>query len=339
MKAAIVILNWNGKQLFDTFLPSVIAHAGNVPVIIADNASTDGSLEYLSENYPSVQLLPMDKNRGFAGGYNEALNQVDTDLYVIMNSDIETSEGWLKPLLTFMENHPEYAAVQPKIKAHARKDHFEHAGACGGFLDKNGYPFCRGRVFDHIEEDTGQYSTATDIFWASGACSVYRAEAFHEVGGFDEDFFAHMEEIDLCWRLQLAGHKLRCLPESTVYHLGGGTLNYMSPKKAFLNFRNSLFMITKNYQQGSLAWLIFKRLVLDGIAGVRFLTQLKPTFFWMVLKAHFQFYGKLRGLLKKRKQVVVRSHDIRGIYRKNIVLQYFVKKKRTFSELDQDLFS
>ena len=321
-KVAVVILNWNGQTFLEQFLPSVVRHSSEARIIVADNNSSDNSISFLQTNYPAVELIEMKENYGFAGGYNQALSQVDSEYYVLLNSDVEVTEDWLLPMIELLENDKSVAACQPKIKDYNRKDFFEYAGASGGFIDKYGYPFCRGRIFDTIEVDTNQYQSK-NIFWASGACFFIRKEVFKQLNGFDESFFAHQEEIDLCWRAFNLNYKAKYVSGSTVYHVGGATLSAANPKKTYLNFRNSLFTLTKN-AKGNLFLIILVRLILDGIPGLRFLLQLKSNNFLAVLKAHFSFYGKLKTLLRQRKNLTQQA----GYFSiKSIVYQYFIKKR------------
>lgn len=335
MNVAVVILNWNGEKLFDRFIPAVIRHSDGVQIVIADNASTDDSVAKLKRDYPEITLICMAQNKGFAGGYNEALKQVEADIYVLLNSDVEVTPGWLIPPLQIMKD-TNVAAVQPKVRSYEKRDYFEHAGACGGFIDRLGFPFCRGRIFEVVEKDEGQYDDTREVFWASGACMFVRRKSFDDAGGFSEAFFAHMEEIDLCWRFQRMGLRVLSCPTSVVYHLGGGTLNYMSPKKAFLNFRNSLYMLMRN-ESGWIGVKIAQRMILDGIAGIRFLFQGKPIFSWMVIKAHFQFYRRLPSLWKERKAIQnLGNHTAKGRYTRLIVFDHFLKGKHRFSKLNMD---
>ena len=283
-KLAIVILNFNGKDFLEKFLPSVIQYSEGHEIIVADNCSTDESVLFLQENFPKIRLIINASNGGFAKGYNDALKLVDSELYLLLNSDIEVTENWLNPLLEVMKD-PDVAGCQPKIRSFNAKQNFEHAGASGGFLDKDYFPFCRGRIFQKIEEDTGQYNDSIEVFWSTGAALMIRSKLYHESGGLDEDFFAHMEEIDLCWRLKKRGCKFMVEPKSVVYHVGGGTLDYSSPFKTYLNFRNSLFMIVKNHE-GLLFPKMFRRLFLDGIAGIRFLVRGEFKQLGSVFKAH-----------------------------------------------------
>lgn len=327
-KFAVVILNWNGAELLKTFLPSVVAHSEQAHIYVADNYSTDDSLAVLSEAFPEVTLIRNPKNFGFAGGYNHALKQVHEPYYVLVNSDIEVTENWLNPVEHLFDSHSEIAIVQPKIRDYKRKDYFEYAGAAGGFMDKFGYPYCRGRLFDTIEKDTNQYEASTALQWASGACFFIRKTVYHELGGFDEDFFAHQEEIDLCWRTRNNGFIIAYEPNSLVFHVGGATLQQGNPKKTFLNFRNSLYMLTKNLPKNKLFPIIFMRLILDGIAGIQFLFSGKWQHCWAILKAHFAYYGNLRKMINKRD-----SHQLTAYYhKKSILWQYFVQNGKVFEE-------
>jgi hypothetical protein len=338
MKVAVVILNFNGRQHLETFLPSVIKHSGNHDIVVADNASTDDSISFLEQHYPNLNLIVNESNGGFAKGYNDALKQVEADIYVLLNSDVEVTENWIDPIVLKMSQNPEIKASQPKILSYKKKDHFEHAGACGGYIDKNYFPFCRGRIFHVAEKDVGQYNEDIQVFWATGACLFIRSESFHENGGFDEDFFAHMEEIDLCWRIQNTGGQIWCFPEAHVYHLGGGTLTYMSPKKTYLNFRNNLYMIHKNHK-GNLFFKMFFRLFLDGQAGIKFLLGGQFSHCWAVFKAHMHYYRDMINLNKKRKSLKKqRNARPTSIYQGNILWSFFFKKNQTFSTLDLGKF-
>lgn len=306
-KLAIVILNWNGKKWLEKFLPNVVEHSQNAEVYVIDNGSTDDSNDFLQTNFPSVKIIKNDKNYGFAGGYNEGLKKIDAEIYCLLNSDVEVTENWTQPILELFSSDENITAIQPKVLSYNQKTHFEFAGAAGGFIDNLGYPYCRGRVFDKLEEDKGQYDDETEIFWASGCAMFIRSKDFWNQNGFDERFFAHQEEIDLCWRLINSGKKIYYTGKSTVYHVGGGTLSKQSPQKTYLNFRNNLSMMLKNLPFPKLLWLIFIRLCLDGIAGIRF--GLKDGFphLWAVARAHFGFYGqasetwKRRGIYQKEK--------------------------------------
>jgi len=330
--AAIVILNYNGKHFLQQFLPSVIQHSENYTIYIADNASTDDSIAFLKENFPEIQLITLDKNYGYAGGYNRALQQIDADYFVLLNSDIEVTNGWLDTIIDRMEQNPGIAAAQPKILSFHHKEYFEYAGASGGFIDYLGYPFCRGRIFDTLEKDQGQYNDEREIFWATGACLIVRKKAFFEARMLDDAFFAHQEEIDLCWRLQKSGYSIYVFPQSTVYHVGGGTLNATNPKKTFLNFRNNLLLLHKNLDKNRFS-IIFTRLLLDGLAGIKFLLDGKPTHTFAIIKAHFSFYGMMKQNSKKR---ITTKHNvkIKGIYPNSILKAYYLKKIKTFKQLN-----
>ncbi len=286
-KTAVIILNWNGAQMLRTYLPSVIAHTKSAEIIVADNGSTDDSLEVLRKEFPSVKTIVLNTNYGFAEGYNKAIEQVDSEYVVLLNSDVEVTEGWLSPLLDYMTAHPEVAAVQPKIRAWRERDRFEHAGAAGGYLSWLGYPYCRGRRFGRVEQDHGQYDTIAEIDWTTGACMCARTSVYKECGGLDAAFFAHMEEIDLCWRMRNKGWKLACVPQSVVYHLGGGSLSYDNPRKTFLNFRNNLLMIYKNRR---FPWIVLTlRFFLDYAAAVMFLVTGKKGSAKAVLDARKEY--------------------------------------------------
>ena len=336
---AIVILNFNGKNHLSTYLPSVCTFAKDHPVFVADNGSTDDSIAFLYEHFPKVNVLPQKRNFGFAGGYNVALEQLkgQFDYYLLLNSDVEVTENWIAPLKSFMDLNQNTAACQPKIKSWIQKDSFEHAGASGGFIDLHYFPFCRGRIFDSIEKDEHQYDFDTPVTWTSGAAMLVRAEQFHQVKGFDSDFFAHMEEIDLCLRLGNLGFDFYCIPESTVYHLGGGTLGYDSPKKVYLNFRNSLFMLMKNHA-GPLFPSLFIRMCLDGIAGVKFLLSGKFQLTWMVFLAHMNVYAQFGRFYKKRRQINTKA---RKFYRYNgrIIWDYYFLKNKVYSSLNKRKFT
>ncbi len=337
LKTAVVILNYNGKHWLEKFLPSVLEHSSGAEIWVADNASTDDSIDFLHQSFPEVNLLVNARNGGYAGGYNDALKEIEAEVYVLLNSDIEVTKNWIPPILETFKNHPEIAAIQPKIRSHALKDHFEHAGASGGYIDFLGFPFCRGRLFHKVETDLGQYENPSYVFWATGACLFIRSKDFHEIGGLDELFFAHMEEIDLCWRLQRKGRKSAVVPSSMVYHVGGGTLNTLSPRKTFLNFRNNLFMLYKNLPKKGFKRLMFIRLSLDGIAGVKFLIGMQPRHFLAVLRAHGEFYKNLKALKVSRKAIPHHpSFDqMEGIYMKSVVAQFFLFGKRKFSDLPE----
>ncbi len=340
-KTAVVILNWNGKELLERFLPVVLEYSrrADTEVIVADNGSQDDSVSFVGERFSSVRIIDLGYNYGFAGGYNRALEQVEAQYYVLLNSDVEVTAGWLEPLEAFMDEHPAAGACMPKIRSFREKEKFEYAGAAGGYIDRFGYPFCRGRIFNTLEEDRGQYDTPARIFWASGACMMVRAEVYHRLKGLDTDFFAHMEEIDLCWRMQRAGYEVYSLPQSVVYHVGGASLNEASPVKTYLNFRNDLFLLHKNLPRKRLKKVLFVRLVLDGVAALKFLAGLQVRHHLAVWKAHFYFWGHLRMLREKRKQLASLSEGpVYGMYGKNIVYRYFIKGIRFFSELREEDF-
>lgn len=331
MKTAVVILNWNGKKFLKQFLPSVLQHSADAEIYVADNGSADDSVDFLKTKFPAVKILHSAKNEGFAGGYNTALKQVDAEYFVLLNSDVEISEGWIKPIIDLLDSDKNIAACQPKVKSYADKKLFEYAGAAGGFIDKYGYPFCRGRVFDTLEEDKGQYDDTSEVFWATGACMFVRASAFREAGGFDEDFFAHMEEIDLCWRMKNLGYKIMYCGASTVYHVGGGTLKKSNPFKTYLNFRNSLMMLIKNMKGWKLFTVLLVRFILDDLAQVRFLLSGNFKDFLAVQHAQFYVLFNFFTIRKKRRNV---SENVSGVYRKSIVADYFLHGKKKFSELD-----
>lgn len=337
MKVAVVILNWNGKNFLEKFLPSVIANnADYAEIIVADNASTDDSIPFLKQRYPQIKIILNTENGGFAKGYNDALKQVDAEYYVLLNSDIEVTPNWIEPVIKLMDSEPSIAACQPKIRDFNRKTHFEYAGAAGGYIDKYGYMFCRGRIFDTIEEDKGQYNDTREIFWATGACLFIKSKCYHEMGGLDEDFFAHMEEIDLCWRLKNYGYKIMYCAESTVYHVGGGTLNKTSPRKTFLNFRNNLALLFKNHAPDYFFIKIVLRMILDGVAGVKFLASGQVSHFMAILKAHYAFYSTLGKTLKKRQQLKrdIKQYATEGVYSRSLVADYYLRGMKIFSQID-----
>jgi GT2 family glycosyltransferase len=323
---AIVILNWNGKALLQQFLPSVIQHSDNAVIYVADNASTDNSVAFVSEHFKTVRIIKNSENGGYAKGYNDALKSVNEPLLCLLNSDIEVTVNWLQPILSEFNTNSKTAIIQPKILDFKNKSHFEYAGAAGGYIDKYGYPYCRGRIFDTIEEDKGQYNDTKTIFWASGACLFIRNSVFKELNGFDESYFAHMEEIDLCWRAFNSNYTTKYVGTSTVFHVGGATLNNTNPKKTFLNFRNSLYTLLKNTDSNPIVKICI-RMLLDGIAAIRFLLQIKPAFFLAVFRAHLSFYYNLPRLLRQRKELTKRTN----YYETNsIVWSYFIKKRTKF---------
>lgn len=332
VKIAIVILNWNGQYLLEKFLPTIIKFSDleNVEIYVADNASTDNSVSFVKKNFPSIKIVQNKTNGGYAKGYNDALKHVNADVFALVNSDIEVTENWLNPIISIFENEPKTAIVQPKILDYKNKNLFEYAGAAGGFIDKLGYPYCRGRIFSNLETDNEQYNDTIEIFWASGACLFIRSEVFNTLNGFDEDYFAHQEEIDLCWRAKNMDHLIKYVGNSTVFHIGGATLKEESPRKSFLNFRNSLFTLVKNLPTSKLIPVITTRLILDGIAGLKFLIEFRPIHTLAIIRAHFSFYYYLPKTIRKRN-----THFLKRNYYtvKSIVWNYFVLRKKTFKEL------
>ena len=327
MKLAIVILNWNGQKLLEQFLPSVVSYSKNAEIYIADNASTDNSVEFVTTHYPEITIIKNKVNGGYAKGYNDALKHIKADIYCLLNSDIEVTENWLTPIISEFQKDDNIAAMQPKILDYKDKSKFEYAGAGGGFIDKYGYPYCRGRIFNSIETDLKQYNDTKNIFWASGACLFIKAEIFHDLNGFDEDYFAHQEEIDLCWRIQNINKQIKYVGTSTVYHVGGATLDTQNPRKTYLNFRNSLFNLVKNLPKNKGFGIIFIRLSLDGIAGVKYLLEGKPLHTIAILKSHVSFYANLFKMLKKRTSD---SKNKTYYTTKSIVWNYFVKGKKVY---------
>ncbi len=333
MKIAIVILNWNGELLLKSYLPSVIDFTPKTDIYVVDNASTDASVDYVRQHHPYIKIIVNNSNGGFAKGYNDALKQIDADIFCLLNSDVEVSENWLDPIVSLFTKNPEAAIVQPKILDLINTDYFEYAGAAGGFLDQLGYPFCRGRIFQSLEKDEGQYDDTREVFWATGACMFVRKKIFHELGGFDEDYFAHQEEVDLCWRAQNRGYKIFYVGTSKVYHLGGSTLSNMNPKKTYLNFRNSLFSITKNLTLGRALVIIFARLLMDAVAAVRFIFQGRFRHFIAILRAHLSFYRQFGKMNRKREK----SNSSKNYYLiKSIVWSHFVHQVTKFNELLKD---
>lgn len=336
---SIVILNWNGKAFLEQFLPTLVKFTphSQAEIVVADNGSTDDSMAFMDQAFPSIRTFRMEENHGFSGGYNRALQDIDSKYYLLLNSDIEVTKGWLDPLLKAMEDNPKVAACTPKILDYHRKSHFEYAGAAGGFIDRFGYPFCRGRIFDAMEEDQGQFDDSCEIFWGTGACLLVRSDLWKEVGGLDELFFAHMEEIDLCWRLQRLGHSILSVPSSKVYHVGGGTLKRGNPMKTFLNFRNNLLLLYKNLPAKKRRQTLFFRMIFDGISAARFLVQGAFKDFWAVLRAHKAFYGMKRSYKGMRKFNKTGNYNVivSGIYPGSIVADFFLKGKKSFNELDQ----
>ncbi len=330
---AVVILNFNGRDYLEKFLPNLIRFSDGTNIVVADNASTDDSVAWLRRHYPALDLVILDKNYGYAGGYNEALKQVSANYYILINSDVEVTVNWWQPLVRFLDENESYAACQPKIKAYDFKEQFEYAGAAGGFLDSLGYPYCRGRIFDVIESDHGQYDEVSDIFWSTGACMIIRANLYHQYGGFDPDFFAHMEEVDLCWRLQNANWSIACIPQSTVYHVGGGTLNKANPRKTYLNFRNSLAVVTKNLPWYTLWWKIPLRLALDLLAAVVFWKTDSFGHFKAVTRALFDFLRNFHRHFAKRRALRPWRLTNTPASRTAIIFDFFIRRKKKFSDL------
>ena len=329
MKIAVVILNWNGMLLLEKFLPSVVEYSPEATIYVVDNASTDDSNSYIKAFYPTVTIVKNDSNLGFANGYNEALKNIDAEVFALVNSDIEVTKNWLQPIIKTFENESSTAIIQPKILDYKRKDYFEYAGAAGGYIDQYGYPYCRGRIFDTLEKDNGQYNDNCEIFWASGACFFIRSQVYQELNGFDGEFFAHQEEIDLCWRAINEGYKIKYNSQSVVYHVGGATLQQGNPMKTFLNFRNSLLMLTKNLPEEKLYKILVARMVLDGVAGIQFLVKGKPKHLWAILKAHWSFYGFYNRYYKKRSKTQIQKY----FNVKSIVHSYFIRKVVFFNDL------
>ena len=330
MTTAVVILNWNGRSLLEQFLPSVVKHSAEATVYIADNASTDDSISFVAEHYPQVKIIQNKENGGYAKGYNDALAEVKEDIFILLNSDVEVTPHWLEPIENMFTSSPEVAVIQPKILDYKKKTHFEYAGAAGGFIDRLGYPYCRGRIFNTLEKDEGQYDDDQEIFWASGACLAVRSSVFEEVKGLDEAYFAHQEEIDLCWRIKNRGYECWYTSASNVYHLGGATLNAMNPKKTFYNFRNSLYNLLKNVSGAKAYLLIIIRMLLDAVAGIQFLIERKPKHFLAILKAHASFYGHFFHIQKKRSSI---NPSKRDNFLSSIVWKYFIKGQTKFDEL------
>jgi GT2 family glycosyltransferase len=331
MNVAVVILNWNGKKLLEQFLPSVIRYSEKEATIyLADNASTDDSVLVVQKNFPSVKIIQNKTNGGYAKGYNDALKNLPEDLFVLLNSDVEVTPNWLTPIITEFKNDDNLVAAQPKILDYNNKSYFEYAGAGGGYIDQLAYPYCRGRIFNTLEKDEGQYDDITTIFWASGACLFIRKTAYNDVDGLDEVFFTHQEEIDLCWRLQSEGGTIKYIGKSTVYHVGGATLSSYNSKKTFYNFRNSLLMLIKNVGSSKVWFLLIIRLILDGLAGVQYLLQGKWKHCLAIIRAHFSFYSLIPTYLKKRNK---NSTQFKYYRIKSIVWNYFIRKNRTFKQL------
>ena len=338
MKTAVIILNWNGKKMLEKFLPSVTRHTtGDNEVIIADNGSTDDSVAFLREHYPSLRILQFDHNYGFAEGYNRAFAQVEADYYVLLNDDVEVGDNWIAPVLELMEGDPAVAIAQPKLLMYDQRDTFEYAGGAGGYIDKNGYPFCRGRLFSTLEQDHGQYDDPCEIFWASGAAMFVRASVWKELGGLDGEFFAHMEEIDFCWRARNRGYKVCYCPTSTVYHVGGGTLPKSSPRKTYLNFRNNMAMLYKNLPDSRRTKVMRLRYLLDIVASLKFLAGGNAREMRAVFQAHRDFRRWKPALRERRAGLTPR--EVGCIYRGNLLLDYYLRGRKTYAELPRDRFS
>ncbi|QQS50156.1 MAG: glycosyltransferase family 2 protein [Bacteroidota bacterium] len=340
-KLSVVILNWNGINFLKKFLPSLIQHtmAPGISLVVADNNSSDQSVEFLVSNYPNIRLIQLDENFGYAGGYNKALEQIESEYFVLLNSDVEVTKNWYQPVLEFMDQHPQVAAAMPKILSYDHTSHFEYAGAAGGYIDRFGFPFCRGRILSNIEEDHGQYDAPIEIFWASGACMFVRSAAYHEAGGLDADFFAHMEEIDLCWRLKRLGYSVFALPVSKVYHVGGGTLPNNNPRKLYFNYRNSLYLLQKNLPRRKLIPILIMRMMLDGASSLVYLSKFSFSFFWAVFRAHVRFYLSAYSNHKKR-VAFDKKEKVSGvgqIFQGSMVFTFIVRKKHTFGYYQQNL--
>ncbi|MEI6866690.1 glycosyltransferase family 2 protein [Flavicella sp.] len=321
MKIAVVILNWNGKKLLEQFLPSIIKFSKNADIYIADNASTDKSISFVKKKFPVINIISNPENGGYAKGYNDALKKIDAPLYALVNSDVEVTENWLQPILQEFKNNPKTAIVQPKILDYKNKDKFEYAGAAGGYLDLLGYPYCRGRIFNVLEKDKGQYNDTSLINWASGACFFIKSEIYHQLNGFDEDYFAHQEEIDLCWRASNLGYDIKYVGTSTIYHIGGATLDESNSYKTFLNFRNSLYSLVKNLPSNKVFVFVLLRMILDAIAGFRFILQGRLSHMIAIIKSHFSFYGNLRKMLSKR---TFKHNNLKYYNTTSIVWSHFI---------------
>lgn len=332
MKIAVVILNWNGRKMLERFLPSVVEHSAPAEVVVADNGSTDDSLAFLATHYPNLRVIAFDCNYGFAEGYNRALAQIEADYYVLLNDDVEVTPHWVEPVVAMMESDERVAVAQPKLLMYDQKETFEYAGAAGGYIDRYGYPFCRGRMFDKVERDEGQYEEACDLFWASGAAMFVKSAVWKKLGGLDGDFFAHMEEIDFCWRVKNAGYRVRYCPEATVYHVGGGTLPKSSPRKTYLNFRNNRALLYKNLPKERLVWTLTVRWVLDLVAALSFLLKGNWKEFRAVLKAHRSF-RKWKRLLKLRRNAIGEHREVDCVYPRLLLIDYHLFRKHKYSDL------
>lgn len=341
-KVAIVILNWNGREFLEKFLPSVIENSpgSNRKIVIVDNNSSDNSIDFIRVTYPKIEIISFNKNHGFARGYALALPQIESKYYVLLNSDVEVTPGWLDPLEKLLDSDSEIAAVMPKMLSYSKRELFEYAGAGGGYIDKYGYPFCRGRILTSIEKDEGQYNDTCEVFWASGACMFLRSEAYGKTGGLDGDFFAHMEEIDLCWRLKRMGYKIYYCGSSVVYHVGGGTLPNDNPRKLYYNYRNSLYLLFKNLKGMQYFTILLPRMILDGVSASLYVVQGKWSFFMSVFRAHIRFYFTLPLLINKRRifNKIIQQKAVNMLYQRSIVFQFFVRKKRKFAEISDDGF-
>jgi GT2 family glycosyltransferase len=336
---SIVILNWNGKRYLEKYLPSLVRYntLPGAEIVVADNGSTDDSVLYLTSRWPQIRVITLGSNYGFTGGYNRSLEQLEAKYFLLLNTDIEVTEGWLEPLVELMESRDEVAACTPKIKDIHQKDRFEYAGAAGGYIDRYGYTFCRGRIFDHLEADRGQYDEPREVFWGSGACLMVRAQLYKEIGGLDDRFFAHMEEIDLCWRLKRKGYQIHAVPSSTIYHVGGGTLDRGNPLKTFLNFRNNLLLLHKNLPPWNRRRIIFTRMLLDAVSAIRFLVQGAFRDAFAVIRAHMAYYGMkkhYRGT-KEWNKSAENNVIVSEMYMKSIVVDFFLKGIRRFEQLEQ----
>ncbi len=337
-KLAVVILNWNGKKYLKDFLPYVLKYTPNyAEIVVADNKSDDDSVAFLKQYFPQVRLIQNNENGGFSKGYNDALAQVNAEYYVLLNSDVEVSPHWVEPIVQFMDTHTEIAACQPKILSYNEKHMFEYAGGAGGYIDALGYPFCRGRIFQSLEEDKGQYNQPQEVFWASGSCMFVRAKVYHELGGLDEAFFAHMEEIDFCWRAKNKGYKIFCYPASKIYHIGGGTLHKSNPRKTFLNFRNNLALLYKNLPTHRLIYVLLWRVLLDAVAVIEFTIVGHAPDAWAVIKAHAHFIKNIQHLRRQRRALT--QTKVSMMYRRKIVFHHFIGRLKRFSQIPSKDFS
>ncbi len=335
MKVAVVILNWNGQKLLEKFLPKVIEYSiDDAEVYVADNNSTDNSVSLIKTNFPEVKIIQNKVNGGYAKGYNDALKHIKADIFVLLNSDIEVTKDWIKPVVLQFKNEPNTAAIQPKLLDYKDKGKFEYAGAAGGFVDFMGYPYCKGRIFNELEYDSKQYNDTYNIFWASGACLFIRSEIYQNLKGLDENYFAHQEEIDLCWRIQNEGYSIKYVGASSVYHVGGATLKESNPQKTFLNFRNSLFTLTKNVPKRFVFFVILFRLILDGIAGIKFIIELRPVHTLAIIRAHFSFYWYLPKMLHKRKYISFKRTNYYDCF--SIVWQHFILRRNNYNEIHHE---